>query len=201
MAGQERSIDSMMGMVIAILAIVYTIAVNVFELFRKKKEPPPSLPPISSNRDRDSEDPLQDFFESLKKIEQQEEEEEELEEETIEEEVPSLMTTSTKQQEIGTHERPGNWRTPEEKFILRSTIEDLQQQTKIEGRALQIGLHRPEDLVSNAITKPVTAAPKLQSMKKGKKSPIQDFLRQLPNKKALIIASEIIRPPVGFRNR
>ena len=81
MAEREQNIDGMVGMVIAILAIVYTIAVNVFEVFRKKKELPPSLPPHSSKDGPYSRDPVQDLFESLKKIENEEDEEEDEEEE------------------------------------------------------------------------------------------------------------------------
>ena len=210
-AAEEIDVSQVLGMIIALVAVLYTLGTSFYEIFKKKKSPivpPPatsSHPRVSSHMDhkeRVQKKALEKLLQSMKREaefeDEQEDEEEDEEQEEWEEEV------EVKKRQATTPFSPPppppliqkEWRRPEEKFVFHTAIEDFKQKTAIEERKLDVRLRTGDelirqDLVALAATSGVTAKPK--------KLRLADLLQRLPPKKAMIIASELVQPPLGFR--
>jgi hypothetical protein len=169
------SISEMIGLFLALAFMLYNLYATVRDAYGKKK---PGVPTPSEPQEYEPEDLL--------------EEEEEEEEEPVMQKVPLPPPVSlVKRQEPA-------WRPPEEKFVFRTNIEDRNQRSAIDFQHLDIGLKSPDDVVSEQI-KHVKGAPTTRYVEK--EAPIAVMLKKLPSKKMLIITSEILRPPVGFRRQ
>jgi hypothetical protein len=190
--GQEIDISQIIGMVIALIAVFYTVGSSIYDLFFRKK------PKVEQKEEQ--EEPLEDWLSTLERREEEEreraaqerEEEEKLEEEheyELKKEIDAKLAASQQPQK--------SWVKPEEKFVFHTKIEDYRPKTAIEERNFEVKLRTGDELVSKSLT--ALAATNVVTGQKKKKSSIQDLVRALPSKQALIIATEIIRPPVGMR--
>lgn len=187
MQNQEPAIDisQIIGMIIALVAVLYAFGSGIYDIFVRKKRKTPDWPGTleEQEEDDDEEELRREGEERLRKREEEEHED--------------LLE---REEEVRFEERrkhAKSWVKPEEKYVFHSRIEDLHPATSIDERKLDIRLRTGDDLVNKRLTD-LAGSP---YEKKKKRSPIHDLATSLDSKKKLIIASEIIRPPVGLRKR
>lgn len=191
MAAQPEGTDisQVFGLIIAAFAVIYTIAKIVLDIFRKK--------PLEHDKRHSEKDRLYDeLFSSKPEKEIEEDNAEDFDEEEDEEEIARHLPPQRKPQVAISQSKGKGWQRPEEKFVFHSTIDDYHQKTAIEERKLNVQLRSSDDLVNT----------KLQELKgdgpegiKRKISPLRHMLHALPSKRALIVATELIQPPIGLR--
>ncbi len=175
----NTDISDFIGMIIAFVAVIYTVVVNIKDvLFPKKRVPLPN------REDRTLE-------EMRTQIEQEDEEEFDEEEEQV-----SVVMPLPVHKEVEAPSDRG-WPRPEEKFVFRPTLEGFTQKSVIAERKLETHLHEAEALVSPALKAwgGVTPPPKTAATKS---SLVRSYLKSLSSKKTLIIAHEIVRPCKGM---
>ncbi len=205
-AAEEIDVSQILGMIIALVAVLYTLGTSFYEIFKNKKSrtaSSPAIPPeprVSShmdNKEKIQKKALERLLQSMKRETEFEDEQDDEEQEEWEEELEVK-----KKQTITPFTPPplphaqNEWRRPEEKFVFHTAIEDFKQKTAIEERKLDVRLRTGDelirqDLVALAATSVVTTKPK--------RLRLADLLQRLPSKKAMIIASELVQPPLGFR--
>lgn len=124
--------------------------------------------------------PQKPVEEIYKEIFQEEEEEEEPEEElpVVKAPLPPPVPKAEK------------FREPS--FEFHSKLDAFKTHSAIEDRALDVKLHTGEDLLSDKFKG-------VMQVKRAAESPAAQFLKSLPSKKALIIAAEIVNPPLSLR--
>lgn len=181
MQEQPQGIDfsEIFGMIIAIIAVVYTIATAFIDIFRKR----PSQD-VEVSKEKKA------LYKELAKAIGKDEDEEEEEEERIMVQKKQVSPSPSSIQKKG-------WRKPEEKFVFHSSIESLHPKTAIDERALEIHLRSGDELVNKTLQELSLEGPQVI---KRKASPLKLMMKGLGSKRTLIIATELIRPPVGFRS-
>jgi len=158
---------------LAVIIMLQAVISTMYEIFRKKKQgpEPEEVPP---------EEELEEMFE------EDEEPDHPLR-------APPVAPPPDRHYELP----PQNeWVPPEEKYAFHTQVEDRHPKTSIDERHLTIGLNRPEEVVS--LTH-IADAPKPKVSQKS--SEVRTILGKFATKKELIIASEILLPPIGFRRR
>ncbi|HXF28977.1 MAG TPA: hypothetical protein VN457_03940 [Chlamydiales bacterium] len=203
----QGDIGELVGMVVAFIAVIYTIVVTLADLFRQRKQmpqknPPPQNPPPLPHHEKKKwiEEKEKELLEELFG-KQEAEEEEELEEDEYIDEVkrpvskPALVAVASLPP-VPPSSR--GWPRVEEKFDFHSVIEGegYRKKSAIEDRELQVKLRSGDDLVSADLK--VWGDGKAQKTQKHV-APIVQMMKQMPDKKLLIICTEIINPPLSLR--
>jgi len=189
-AASELDISQILGMIIALVAVIYTLATTVMDVFGKKKPKP---------RSKEQEELLQEMLGTIRheKEEEELEEEEEFEEERHHLVQPVVLASPVPASIPAPVSQQRGWPRPEEKFMLHSPIEDMKQKTQIEERHYDPHIHTGDELISQDLKVWGTYVSPVHMTKPSK---IRGFLKALPSKRSLIIATEIIQRPVGFRD-
>ena len=184
---EEIDVSQVIGMVIALVAIIYTLGSSFFEIFRKKKpEPHVAI-------EKEKKNILDEFLKSME-TEVEDEGEEEEREMQLREEARSHKPPSPPRVDQGAYEpvkqKSGSrgWPRPENKFVFHTNIEDYKPKTSIDERKLEIKLHSGDDLISDdlKVWGPGTA----QAVQR-KEAPIHQLLKGLSTKKALIFSHQL----------
>lgn len=176
---QGVDFSEIFGMIIAIIAVVYTIATAFIDIFKKRPPQEVEVP----------EEKKALYKELAKTIGKNEDEEEEEEEEVMVQKKPAPPAPSTIQKK--------EWKKPEEKFVFHSSIESFRPKTAIDERKLEIHLRSGEELINKTLQELSLEGPQVL---KRRPSPLRLMMKTLNSKRTLIIATELIRPPVGFRS-
>lgn len=121
---EPQDISQIIGLIIALAAIIYTFFSAYLDIFRKRKKPPQG--------------DVEAIEEYLAEIEKQDEEQEIDEEEKPREIEPQSMPAA-------------KWQKPEIKYAFKPTLDAFRPETSVEKQALHIGLRRPEELGSKAL--------------------------------------------------
>jgi hypothetical protein len=160
-----------LGAIIMLQAVISTI----MEFFRKKK------PKVEASPEKEEVEELEDMFDGDE------------EEEVHELRAPPPIPMPERHYELPPQKE---WVAPEEKYTFHTKVEDLHPKSAIDERHLAIGLHRPDEVVT--LTH-IADAPRPKPAEQV--SDVRRILGKFATKKELIIASEILLPPLGFRKR
>lgn len=191
---EEIDVAQVIGMVIALIAVIYTIATSVSDIFRKKK------PPHDAAVEKEKKSTIEEFLKSMEAETEEDDEEEERQEEVRilqKREASHKPPPAPREAELFKQKSSARgWPRPEEKFIFHTNIEDFKQKTAIDERKLEVKLRTGEDLISDDLKVWGQVSTR---QAQAKDAPIHQLVKNRSSKKALIIAAEIIQPPVGFR--
>lgn len=197
---QEIDISQIIGMIVAIVAIVYAIGATIYDLFFRKKLKPIEFEEVEKS-EKSERDMLEEFFHKLGREQNSDEDEneEELEQEKLHYVKKQKYESHAKRGElaVSAHREKKEWVRPEEKFVFHTNIEDRRSKTVIEDRKLDVRLRSGEELV-NPTLKALATTDAVAGIKKVE-SPIRKLIQKFPSKQSMIIATEIISPPVGLR--
>jgi len=168
---QDIDIGELIGMVIAFLAVAYTLVTSILETIHGK---------------RPQQKPIEDIYEDVFKREEEVFDEDEEEELVEQRESPKPTVLQTPAQPIRRHEIGA--------FEFHSALDTFKTRTAIDDRKIEVKLHSGEDLISDQFKGPIVS-------NAAQESPVKALLKALPSKKALILSAEIINPPLSLRNR
>jgi flagellar biosynthesis/type III secretory pathway M-ring protein FliF/YscJ len=192
---QEFDISGLLGFLITFFVVAYLIVTNVREALRLKKSGTPSHTRASSSKEKeDLEKLFEDFFET--KNDEDEEESEALDlprESAIKAERHNSLTPQT----VAPLPQQTRWTQEADHFIFQSSIDDFKQKTKIEDRLLEINLRAGDELISKELKFAVGSQEKKAQKKE---DALERLFKKHPAKVCLVVAAEIMRPPVGLRS-
>ena len=163
------------GMIIAIIAIIYTF-ISTFKAMYKKKEEPAS----HEEYEDEEEDVLEEIFHPTSK----------------KEEVPEKPHALPPPLPVHHPEDLGRKIRPEEKFTFRSSIDSFKPKTAIDERQIRISLHGADEIVSEELQFAKREGPPVP---KKEMAPIVKVVSSIQDKKMLLIATEIMQPPLALR--
>ena len=173
--------SQIIGMIIALVAVLYTVITTAREIFSHKK--------VDQRKKQSAQEFLKEYLGTMK----QEDEDDEEEEDESEYAHPQPLPPPPPPLEI---KGPTPWRRPEEKFKFQTKLDNFRPKTAIEVRNLHISSVRPGDELVNASLSELQGG-SLESHKKEKG--VHRLFAHLTPKKMLIVAHELIKPPVGMR--
>jgi hypothetical protein len=186
-------IANILALLIALFAVGVSIISTIGSLMKSRKESPRSSSRSSRNSQRD------DDFDDEEDDEEEFEEEEltEFEERQMRKPAATPPPPPPRFSPVARgRELPPEKKFATEKFTFHAKLDDFTSQTAIEGRTIAIGLHTPDEIISDALRLAETEG----TLYKTKKSiPVRDVLKKLPNKKLLWISHEIVSGPVSRR--
>ena len=186
----------LIGMIIALIAVAYSLIATIRDIFNPKKKQT-QRPQPDYYSPKSPQEVVEDYLRQIEKREEEDNEYEEIEQEEKQlhlrkpPQVPPLPVPNIKATKAAI------LTSLKESMDFRSPLEGFKQKSAIDDRKLQISLHAADDVISE----------KFKDIEEGvlfrrpKNVPIKNALQKMHSKKMLVIAYEVLSPPVGMRTQ
>ena len=177
-------ISNIIVMILAMLAIAYSIVSTIAVVVSQKKEGPERKGP-----EQEGYEPWQEEGDEL---------EEYAPDKYARTEKPRIVAPPPLPQKLKVKKAlPPQKRFTGEKFAFKTKYDTYETHTAIEDRSIEIGLRPIGELVSDAVR---LAEAEGALFEREKRVPVRELVQSLPSKKALWIAHEVVSTPLSLRH-